>query len=114
MTLLSPNKIRLLIVLYDVVDRYPKVVCNVAELLMTHGATANDQARDGLTPLHCATQNDFEDLYALLLRNGAHITLPWKRKTGDERTISIGGRGTPRASRRQGGFTYEEEDSNVS
>lgn len=68
-------------------DSLPHEVCQMAEMLLAAGASPNAQGKDGCTPMHCATQNDFEDLYALLAKRGACITIPWKKR-GSEDTAS--------------------------
>lgn len=62
----------------------PKVVCAMAEMLLSASASPNAQAKDGCTPMHCATQNDFEELFTLLAQRGACITIPWKKRATDE------------------------------
>jgi ankyrin repeat protein len=66
---------------------------SMIELLVAHGVDVNVKDKEGLTPLHCAAYEGYEDIAALLLARGADVnartasdprpdSIPWERDLG--------------------------------
>lgn len=51
---------------------------DIANTLLQYGAETNILTKQGVTPLHLASQEGHSDMAALLLQKGAHVNVPTK------------------------------------